>query len=82
MFIRFPMEMASTRSADLTKYCKMENVSLEGLLYAEKLQRNLKLSLTMATLHLLERVDKVLHTAIDRLSVKDGHSDMIQGQLS
>lgn len=82
MLNRISMNIASTQSAELMKYCKIENVSLESMLYAEKLQRNMRFTLVLAALRLLRYVDKVLHTAINRLSVMGEHGSMAQRQPS
>lgn len=81
MFDRFLVETTDTSIAELMKYCKMENVSLAEL-QTEKTRENMEYKLKSAAVHMLQRVDKVLHSAINRLSVNGENSGMAQGQLS
>jgi hypothetical protein len=81
MLDRFYMNMASSQSAGLLRYCKMENIPLEELLCVEKPKKSMEHRLKSAAVHLLQSADKKLNTMIDRLSAEVESNGIAQGQI-
>lgn len=79
---RFHVDIDSKCSADLMRFCKMENVPFAVLLCVDKPKRKSRFRLKSIAFHFLRRVDKKLNIIINRLSVEVEHNVGSQRQLS
>jgi hypothetical protein len=78
----FRAYLEDVQSAALKQYCKMENVSPEGLVQAAQPKSAMKLKMKTMAFRVLQSMDKRLNVMMNRLTAEMEHSGMVQGRLS